>query len=111
MKNNGLEIEAFAHAAAANDLERAERLMEGNGMPLQFRGAMIPVMNWLESLPAELMNARPSLWVAYASTLTMVGKPVDSIEEILQLLKPPYKTPNQTKRIEISSVMLPLFGQ
>ena len=83
-EENGLDVKAFEHAAAANDIERAERLMEGDGMPLQFRGAMTPVLNWLESLPEELMNARPSLWVAYASTLTMIGKPVDSIEKILQ---------------------------
>ena len=83
-EENGLDVEAFEHAAAANDIERAERLMKGEGMPLQFRGAMTPVLNWLESLPEELMNARPSLWVAYASTLTMLGKPVENIEKILQ---------------------------
>ena len=83
-EGNGLDVEAFEHAAAANDLERAERLMEGGGVPLQYRGAMTPVLNWLESLPVELMDARPSLWVAYASALTMIGKPVDSIENILQ---------------------------
>jgi LuxR family maltose regulon positive regulatory protein len=83
-ENNGLEVEAFEHAAAANDIERAERLMEAGGMPLQFRGAMTPVLNWLESLSKNVMDARPSLWVAYASALTMVGKPVDSIEVILQ---------------------------
>ena len=31
---NGLEIEAFQHAAAGHDVERAERLIEGGGMPL-----------------------------------------------------------------------------
>src|SRR5205823_12120029 len=36
-EDNGLEIEAFHHAAAANDVARAERLIEGEGMPLQFR--------------------------------------------------------------------------
>ena len=30
-EDNGLEIEAFQHAAAANDVERAERLIEGAG--------------------------------------------------------------------------------
>ena len=30
-EDNGLEIEAFQHAAAANDVERAERLIEGQG--------------------------------------------------------------------------------
>ena len=83
-EDNGLEVEAFEHAAAANDIERAERLMEGDGMPLQFRGAMTPVLTWLESLPAKIMDAKPSLWVAYASTLTMIGKPVNSIEGVLQ---------------------------
>ncbi|MCB0183147.1 MAG: hypothetical protein KDE31_02725, partial [Caldilineaceae bacterium] len=33
-EHNGLEIEAFHHAAAANDLARAERLVEGEGVPL-----------------------------------------------------------------------------
>jgi LuxR family maltose regulon positive regulatory protein len=83
-EENGFAVEAFEHAAAANDIERAERLMEGEGMPLQFRGALTPVLNWLESLPEESLDAKPSLWVAYASTLTMIGKPVDRIEKILQ---------------------------
>ena len=30
-EDNGLEIEAFQHAAAANDIERAERMIEGKG--------------------------------------------------------------------------------
>ncbi len=83
-EHNGLEIEAFQHAAAANDVERAERLMEGKGMPLQYRGAMAPVLHWLESLPTEVLDARPSLWVTYASASSMVGKPISSIEKMLQ---------------------------
>ena len=83
-EDNGLEIEAFHHAAAANDVERAERLIEGKGMPLQFRGAMISVLNWLESLPTTILDARPSLWVTYASALTMTGQPISSVEEKLQ---------------------------
>ena len=73
-EHNGLEIEAFQHAAAANDVERAERLIEGEGMPLQFRGAGAPVLNWLESLPKTALDARPSLWVTYASTLLFGGR-------------------------------------
>src|SRR6266704_5733515 len=68
-EDHGLEIEAFHHAAAANDVARAERLIEGEGMPLHFRGAVAPVLNWLESLPKTVLDARPSLWVTYASTL------------------------------------------
>src|SRR5579859_3347335 len=35
-KDNGLDMEAFQHAVAANDVERAARLVEGGGMPLHF---------------------------------------------------------------------------
>lgn len=71
---NGLEIEAFQHAAAGHDVERAERLIEGRGMPLQFRGALVPILHWLESLPTTALDARPSLWVTYAQVLLSSGQ-------------------------------------
>jgi len=83
-EDNSLTIEAFQHAVAANDVEHAERLVEGEGMPLQYRGPMISVLNWLESLPTTILDARPSLWVTYASALTMTGHPISSVEEKLQ---------------------------
>jgi LuxR family maltose regulon positive regulatory protein len=73
-EKNGLEIEAFHHAAAANDVERAERLIEGDGLPLDYRGAAAPMLNWLESLPTTVLDARPSLWVTYASVLVFAGQ-------------------------------------
>jgi LuxR family maltose regulon positive regulatory protein len=82
-EENGLEIEAFHHAAAANDFERAARLVEGKGMPLHFRGAVGPVLNWLESLPTTVLDARPSLWVMYASAL-WVAHQISSVEQKLQ---------------------------
>jgi LuxR family maltose regulon positive regulatory protein len=33
-----------------------------------------PVLNWLESLPASQLAARPSLWVMYAEVLTTCGR-------------------------------------
>ncbi len=80
---NGLELEAFQHAAAAHDLDRAERLIEGGGMPLHFRGAVTPVLHWLESLPKTVLDARPSLWVTYASALSIAGQN-SRVEETLQ---------------------------
>ena len=52
-EEHGFELEAFQHAAAANDISRAERLMQGEGMPLYFRGAIGPVLTWFESLPSD----------------------------------------------------------
>lgn len=67
-------MEAFHHAVAANDLSRAARLVEGERMPLLFRGGVVPVLNWLESLPREELDVRPALWVMYASALLMTGQ-------------------------------------
>ena len=82
-EDHRLEIEAFQHAAAANDIERAERLMEGGGMPLHFRGAVTAILNWLESLPTTVLNARPSLWWKHASLLLVTGQ-TTGVEEKLQ---------------------------
>src|SRR5437016_11348542 len=57
-EDHGLSIEAFHHAAAAHDVARAERLIEGEGMPLQFRCAVAPGLNWLETMPRKALYAR-----------------------------------------------------
>jgi LuxR family maltose regulon positive regulatory protein len=82
-EDHGLEIEAFHHAVAAHDVERAERLMEGKGIPLHFRGAVTAILAWLESLPTTVLNARPSLWVRYGSLLLVNGH-TTGVEEKLQ---------------------------
>ena len=102
---NGLELEAFHHAAAANDIERVERLIEGDGTPLQFRGAAAPVRNWLASLTRLTLDARPSLWVTYASTLLFGGlhtgaeQKLQAAEAALQNATPDAKTADLIGRI------------
>ena len=82
-EDNGFELEAFHHAAAANDIDRAERLIDGKGMPLHFRGAIDPVIHWLETLPKEVLDARPSLWVTYASATMLSGDPLAVEQKLL----------------------------
>ncbi|MUK88925.1 LuxR family transcriptional regulator [Ornithinibacillus sp. L9] len=81
----GLFIEAFHHASEANDIDRAARLLEGDGMPLHLRGATAPVLHWLESLDRSILDDRPNLWVTYASTLTVSGHPISNVEEKLRM--------------------------
>ncbi len=81
-EDNGWEIESFHHAAAANDVERAARLVEGKGVPLQYRGAAATVLKWLESLPTPVLDSRPSLWVTYASALNLTGSPTDAEQKL-----------------------------
>ncbi len=95
----GLEIEAFQHATAANDIERAERLIEGNGMPLHFRGVVMPVMNWIASLPNAVLDAHPSLRMAYSSVLLVTGQ-TTGVEQQLQAAERSLENaePNDTTR-------------
>jgi LuxR family maltose regulon positive regulatory protein len=82
-EDHGMELEAFHHAAAANDIERAERLIEGKGMPLYFRGALAPLLSWLETLPTTVLDSWPSLWTTYASVSLATGQAA-GIEQKLQ---------------------------
>ncbi len=82
-EDNGLEVEAFRHAVAAADVERAARLVEGDGTSLIFRGAAAPVLDWLESLPTTALDAIPSLWVTFATSLFFDGQIAD-VEPKLQ---------------------------
>lgn len=102
---HNLEIEAFQHAAAAGDIERAARLVEGEGMPLHYRGAMTEVTGWLESLSTEEIADRPSLAVLYASVLTMSGQDISRIREILQ------KAEKKLVQAELNEKNRDLLGQ
>ena len=81
-EDNDLAIEAFRHAAAANDIERAERLIDGKGIPLHFSGGVAPILRWLESLPPAVMNARPSLWWRHAAMLLINGQTAGVAEKL-----------------------------
>ena len=82
-EDHGLELEAFQHATAANDVERAERLIDDEGLPLYALGVVTAILNWLESLPKSVMDARPRLWVRSATSALMAGR-TSGVEEKLQ---------------------------
>jgi LuxR family maltose regulon positive regulatory protein len=81
-EDHGLDIEAFQHAGAANDVERAERLIDGKGLHRHLRG-VAAIQDWLASLPNWVLDARPSLWVRSA-TLALVAGQMSGVEEKLQ---------------------------
>ena len=73
-EDNALEVEAFHHAAAANDIERAERLITRGGIPLHSLAAVTAILDWLDSLPKTVLDARPWLWVRSAALMLMAGQ-------------------------------------
>ena len=82
-EDHGLALEAFHHAAAAHDIERAERLIGSRQMPIHFRGTVNTILDWLASLPRDVRDARPSLWVRSA-TMSLVAGQTTGVEESLQ---------------------------
>ena len=82
-EDNSMYLEAFHHAAAANDIERAERLIDGKGIPLHFSGGVTPILEWLASLPKSVLDARPSLWWRRAA-LSLINGQTTGVAEYLQ---------------------------
>jgi LuxR family maltose regulon positive regulatory protein len=112
-EDHGLEIEAFQHAAAANDVERAESLIDGKGLPLYSRG-VAAILDWLESLPTTVLDTRPSLWVRYASAIlgggqtTGVEEKLQAAEAALQSAEPDDKTRDLIGQIAAARATLAL---
>jgi LuxR family maltose regulon positive regulatory protein len=82
-EDNGLAFEAFHHAIAANDIERAERLIESKHMPLHFHSVAMTIVDWLVSLPKTILDARPWLWVKSCTLALMAGQ-TSGVEERIQ---------------------------
>ncbi len=114
----GLQMEAFQHAAAAHDIERAEGLIDAKGIPLHFSGGVTPILSWLESLSTDVMNARPSLWWRHAAMLLINGQTIGvgeklqaaeaSVAAILQGNEPDDKTRNLIGQIAAAAATLAL---
>jgi len=103
-EKHGLEFEAFQHAASVNDVERAERLIAGDGIPRHLRGAVTTVLTWLQSLPRSTLNARPALWWRYATFLMFNGQ-TTGVDEKLQAAE------NALQGVELDDKTRNLIGQ
>ena len=73
-EQQGYELDAFHHAAKANDIPHVMRLIEGDGMPMHFRGQGRVVQAWLKAQPKTVLDTYPQLWTSYASILLGQGK-------------------------------------
>ena len=82
-ERDGRLLEAFRHATIANDVERAERLIDSDGMDLHLRSVLMPILDWLASLPGTVLDGRPRLLVRSA-TLTLMAAQTTGVEEKLQ---------------------------
>jgi LuxR family transcriptional regulator, maltose regulon positive regulatory protein len=113
-EGNGMPIEAFHHAVAVADVDRAERLVNSIIMPLHYRGAVIPILDWIASLPAEVLDAHPSLRVQFASmslfsgTTAGVEDALEAAEQSLQHVRQDETTRDLVGRIATSRAAIAL---
>ena len=82
-EQDGLILEAFRHAAASGNVERAEALIDDKRMPTQTRVAMKEIIDWLAELPGSVKDNRPSLWVKSAGYSLVFGL-TTGVEESLK---------------------------
>jgi LuxR family transcriptional regulator, maltose regulon positive regulatory protein len=73
-EGQGLVAEAIYHALAAQDWDRAARMIEIHGLVLILSGQVQTVLSWLYTLPAPIMQNRPLLIVHWASGLMFTNQ-------------------------------------
>jgi len=74
-EGNGLSVEAVGHALAAADFDTAARLIEQTAEATGMWGEVTTLLGWLDSLPYELVRARPKLCVYHAWALLSTVQP------------------------------------
>ena len=73
-ERGGERAEAIRHAIAAEDFERASHLVELEMPAVRRARQEVTLRGWLESLPNELIRARPVLSNGYAGSLLVRGE-------------------------------------
>lgn len=109
-EDNGLTFEAFRHATAANDVERAERLIESEAIGLHYRSVAMPVLEWLASLPKPVLDTRPRLWVRSATLALMSGQ-TRGVEEKLQAAEAVFNAQTTLQNTKPDDQARDLIGQ
>jgi LuxR family maltose regulon positive regulatory protein len=84
-EKNGYVSEAVHHAFAAGDLTRAANLIEQNARDMFARSELRTIMNWVDALPEDLVQARPWLCAFYAWALRLTGGQAEAVEARLRV--------------------------
>jgi LuxR family transcriptional regulator, maltose regulon positive regulatory protein len=79
--------DAVHHSLAARDYETAARLAQAHWARLLRVGSVATMRRWVESLPRELVLARPRLCIAHAWALVLLGE-LQAAETCLDIALP-----------------------
>jgi LuxR family maltose regulon positive regulatory protein len=83
-EQHGLMAEAIQHALSAGDGGRAAGLIEQAIEPTFRRSEVGTLLGWIESLPDEVVRARPRLGAILGGAMFMCGRPLAEAEARLQ---------------------------
>jgi LuxR family maltose regulon positive regulatory protein len=98
-EQNNLLDEAIHYATHAADHERAADLLESHYIDLFQRGEQSALMEWLSTLPPQLMEERPRLWLAkgWGSIITLDSVQAKACAEKAEALIPAGETENKLR--------------
>jgi LuxR family maltose regulon positive regulatory protein len=82
----GAMAPAIDHALAAGDMARAAELIESVAEASLMRSEVVTYLGWVEALPEDLVQARPSLGLYHAWALLLAAQPLDAVESRLQTM-------------------------
>jgi LuxR family maltose regulon positive regulatory protein len=82
-ERQGLVGEAINHALAAQDWERAVRLIESDGVTVVLGSQVQTMLGWIERVPEELARERPAFCTIRALALVLSNRP-DAAEASLR---------------------------
>ena len=83
-EQNELVPEAINHALAAGHHDRAADLIEKIVEATLMRSEIATLLRWMEQLPGELIQARPSLCLYHAWALLWSGEPLEAFQSRLR---------------------------
>ncbi len=94
-EQNGLAAEAVNHALAAKDFDGAARLLEQNVNALMSHGQLATLRQWIEALPASVVQRHPLLSTSAAWVFTFGGA-VERVEPLLRQAEAQLDDANET---------------
>lgn len=117
LEQNEYLPEAFRHAVACGDKDRAGRIAEQNDAQMLARGERVALLNWLQSVE-ELVPVRPMLSIDKAWALILTGQPapVEALLRQAERLIPNGATDDQAQHMRgniaaIRSYMSTILGE
>jgi LuxR family maltose regulon positive regulatory protein len=98
-EENNLLDEAIHYATHANDHERTASLLEDHYLDMIQRGEQSSLLEWLGTLPPEMMEARPRLWLAkgWGSIISLDSAQAEACAEKAETLIPADEMANKLR--------------